>query len=503
MVLTGIDGGAFLGRDETTGRNITAECLLATLDRLGIERALTASYRAIWFDAAEGNGSMLAAAGKSGGRIVPVAIINLSGYDPGAGTIAALRQQGFRAVMLVAGIFGWTLANYAVRALAREAAAESMPLQLCLRDARDLALAAEAAGPPGGPAMIRWMRGGGYVIVPDLLAIGREFPHILIDVGTITQRGAIDHMAARLGSERLFVASNLPQSHAGAAWFLFAASDLDAEGKRLVGGGNLARMLGLPTPHSAPQPPDFAGFVERPKIDTHWHTSGWNVIETKISFDDLSAAINRYRLRLAITSSIRALSDDLRAGNQETASFLDREPRARGLIVVNPLEPELSLAEIEHWRAEPRFVGVKTIQDFYGLSLDSPRYRPLLERLAEIPDMPLMAHLPGMKEAAAANPRVQFVAAHSTWRHRELAHLPNVWFDIATSTPLEHESDIADLIAAVGSDRVIFSSDAPLLDPAWTLGKLALLDLPADALEGILNRNALRAFPRLQSSLPT
>ena len=56
-----------------------------------------------------------------------------------------------------------------------------------------------------------------------------------------------------------------------------------------------------------------------------------------------------------------------------------------------------------------------------------------------------------MKEAAAGHSELQFVAAHSTWRHRELAHLPNIWFDIATSTPLVDESDIADLIDAVAS----------------------------------------------------
>jgi predicted TIM-barrel fold metal-dependent hydrolase len=109
-----------------------------------------------------------------------------------------------------------------------------------------------------------------------------------------------------------------------------------------------------------------------------------------------------------------------------------------------------------------------------------------------------MAHLPGLKEAAAAHPELQFVAAHSTWRHRDLAHLPNVWFDIATSAPLVDESDIADLVDAVGTDRIVFSSDAPLIDPAFTLGKLALLDLPD--LDAILCRNALKAFPRLQGA---
>jgi predicted TIM-barrel fold metal-dependent hydrolase len=165
------------------------------------------------------------------------------------------------------------------------------------------------------------------------------------------------------------------------------------------------------------------------------------------------------------------------------------------------LEPDRSLAEIERWRCDPRFVGVKTIQDFYGHTLDGKGYRPILERLADLPELPIMAHLPGMKEAAVANPKVAFVAAHSTWCHRELAHLPNVWFDIATSTALINESDIADLIAAVGPDRVLFSSDAPLMDPAWTLGKLASLDVPDRQLDMIFNKNAMRAFPRLSNAV--
>ena len=98
------------------------------------------------------------------------------------------------------------------------------------------------------------------------------------------------------------------------------------------------------------------------------------------------------------------------------------------------------------------------------------------------------------------HPTVTFIAAHSTWRHRELAALRNVWFDVATSTPLVAETDLRDLIATVGAGRVLFSSDAPLMDPAWTLGKIDGLDLSADELDMIFERNALAAFPRLRPS---
>ena len=46
----GLDGGVFFGRDETTGREADLPRLLSLLDACGVERALAAAYRAIWFD---------------------------------------------------------------------------------------------------------------------------------------------------------------------------------------------------------------------------------------------------------------------------------------------------------------------------------------------------------------------------------------------------------------------------------------------------------------------
>lgn len=497
----GIDGGIFLGRDETTGRVWPQGKIVATLDRLDVGRALAVSWRAVWFNAAEGNASTLAATASSAGRLIPVAVVNLFAYDPYANALASLRESGFRAVALFPGVLGWSLGRAALRALAREAAAQKIPLQLCLRDAADLQQAADVLSDVEGPTMIRWMRGTGYVNVSDLLAVAADCPSVTFDVGTLTQRGAIEHMAGRIGADRLFIASGLPAAHGAAPWFLLASSELGDEERRLIGGATLARLLGLAEPEQAPHPHDFDQLVGRPKIDTHWHTSSWNVIEPRNSFKDLSDAIAYYNVQIAITSSIRALSDDLGEGNEETRRFLDIEPRARGLIVVNPRQPDRSIAEIEKYRSDPRFVGVKTIQDFYGLKLDSPLYRPIIEHLHRHADLPLMAHLPGMREAAAAHPSVQFIAAHSTWRHRELADLPNVWFDIATSTPLVDESDIADLIDAVGTGRILFSSDAPLMDVSFTLGKLALLDLSESDLENIFIKNASTAFPRLRNPI--
>jgi predicted TIM-barrel fold metal-dependent hydrolase len=492
-----IDGGVFVGRDETTGIGADAREVLATLDAFGVERALALAPRAIWFDDEEGNRDLLTACRAAGERLLPAAVVNLTGYDAYAERLHRLKADGFRAVALVSGVFGWTLEDYAFRALVREAAAAALPLQICVKDRRDLRALADATSEATLPVMVRWMRGGGYYNLADILALAQDRPTLVFDVSQATQIGGIEHLVARAGAERFFLASNHPQSHAGAHWFALHGARLSPSDLRMIGGGTLARILGAAPPSTITRPPALDALRARPKIDTHWHTSGWNAFQPRSSIETVAEDAREAGIELYLSSSLRALSDDLTAGNDETARLLDHDPHARGMVVVNPLQPTRSIAELARFAADPRFVGVKTIQDFYGLRLDDQRYAAILEALAGHPDWPLMAHLPGMKEAAQTNPALWFVAAHSTWRHRELAALPNVWFDIATSTSSVRDSDIADLVAAVGASRVVFSSDAPLIAPAFTLGKLAGIDLDEPSLDAILRTNALRAFPRL------
>jgi predicted TIM-barrel fold metal-dependent hydrolase len=292
----------------------------------------------------------------------------------------------------------------------------------------------------------------------------------------------------------------MPLTFEHVPYFMLRAANLSARDRHAVESGTLARVIGVPPPAPAPAPAGWESLKSRPKIDTHWHTSGWNIIEPKIDFDQLSREFDAYNYRLVVNSSIRALNDDLVAGNAETLAFMQKDKRVRGLIVINPHQPELSIAEIEKYRIMPGFVGVKTIQDFYGMELHDPAYDRILDHVRGLSGFSVMAHLPGLRQAAEKYPDLRFIAAHSTWNYKPLTGLKNVWFDIATSTPLRNESDIAGLIAAVGPKRVIFSSDGQLMNPAWTLGKLASLALAEDTLTRIFEKNAFDAFPRLSAT---
>lgn len=491
----GIDGCVFLGRDQATGIDVGTGALLDSLAAMGADRALTVSNAAIRFDWRAAN-AQLAALAHDDARIVPAAAVPLPAYDAGEGIVAQLRSEKFAAIAVISDAMGWSLQGPALDALARECAAAGMPLLLCAATGPDLP-AVERAAAAGGTVLLRWTRAHGYFRLADLIATARSYPNVLVDVGSQSQTGTIEHLVARLGPKRLFIASGAPTAHAGCAWFMLAAAGLDAHTRSLIAGGNLARALGL-TPTSGYRAPDaYRELADVPKIDTHWHTGRWNLIETRTDVPDLQALARRAGIATFVSSSIRALSDDLEAGNAETAALLSDDPRARGLIVVNPLRPEASLAEVARYRGNRRFVGVKTIQDFYGLELDAPSYDAIFSKLNSGDALSVMAHLPGMARAARRHQHLRFVAAHATWRYDDLIGLPNVWFDIATSSPRVAESDIVRLVAATGARRVVFSSDTPLIDPAWTLGKLASAGLaPADLTE-ILGQSAQAAFPRL------
>ena len=169
------------------------------------------------------------------------------------------------------------------------------------------------------------------------------------------------------------------------------------------------------------------------------------------------------------------------------------------MIVVNPFQLELSLAQIDQYADHPRFVGIKTIQDVFGLDLDDSLYEPILARAAR-ERLPVMGHMPGMDKAARCHPEVTFIAAHANWgRARRFIDCPNVCFDFSTGHALRHETQLARFVRAVGSHRVLFGSDGQLVSPLWSLAKLHSAGLQSEEQQLILRDNAYRVFPKLRT----
>ena len=311
-----------------------------------------------------------------------------------------------------------------------------------------------------------WNGPRGYDLPALAIKLARIKPALKFDVGSITQTGGIAALAKIIGWDRLTLTN----------------PDLPAQ--------YLAYAAGMP---GVPKPLHYDKMIGFPKIDTHWHTGSWKIgFEPRVTQKCLGADILKFGIKIAVSSSIPALDGELCAGNRQTLSFCRAFHNRAGLCVVNPLHIAKSLTQIQNYHNQ--FIGLKTIQDDFPGGLMHPGYREIIESAPD--DWPIMAHLPGLAALAKEMPERKFIAAHSTWGWEKLLDLPNVFFDIATSA----RHDLCALINKA-PERVLFSSDAPLISPAFTLGKLAALDLPDSTLQRIMWDNAQVAFPRLRAKI--
>jgi predicted TIM-barrel fold metal-dependent hydrolase len=191
------------------------------------------------------------------------------------------------------------------------------------------------------------------------------------------------------------------------------------------------------------------------------------------------------------------------------------------LGVFNPNRAAEDLRAIERSIADPGFRGIKIHPTFHGVSAEAPVYRDIW-RLASDLGLPILAHSWSMSTQRPAHvlslpsrfegylgdfPSVALILAHVGGRgdgRPELLELMGTYENLYT----DYAGDIFDLelleslLAISTSDRVLFGSDFPWLDPRANLGRTFLSSLPAEVVEKIVGGNALRIYGLKEQSEP-
>ncbi len=497
-----IDGGMFLGRNPANGNELTATALISYLDSQGVGAAIVSSYKSIFFDDREGNKEVLALFRKYPKRIIPGVTINPLRYDAlsDGKYLRSLKQAGARVLCLFSEPHYYEInwKSSQLDALLEEASRQGFTIQVGIQNEKEMASLLRLWNGLDAPLLIRWMGGGAYRGVSEFINAAKNFPNVYLDVASLTGIGLIDSLEKAVGGDRLYWASNAPEKFTSAGRFLLQASKLSAGAKRNVESRTLARLFGLSKPEKKPKSfQNFKKWSAIPKVDTHWHFEHWNLIEPQTNSSEFPALMKKRGIKKAIFSSIRALNGEMEKGNRDAFRWVEKRPGMHVLIVVDPTRPEESLRQIELYRDHVRCAGIKTIQDLYALQLDDRKYEPILRKISNS-SLAVMAHLPGMEKAALRYPKLHFVAAHATYaRARHLFGMSNVFFDLATSHRDVAETSWPNFLEEAGEDKLLFASDAPLMDPVWTLGKLSESGFSKEVLEKIFYQNAHHVFPRI------
>ena len=488
-----VDGGVFIGRDIKSGLSSSAEDLLGMMDRNGIDMAVVSSFRAVYHDQAKGNAEVLSLVEAFPNRFIPMAVIFPLSFIPGKGEIDKFAEQGFKIVGLFPHYRGWPTYTRVMQKIFEEASSAGVILQIAVSNWNEFSDACKASEYGDKPIMIRWVRGGGYLYLTEEIAVGLDIKNVFFDVGTMTTTGGITRLCSEIGSHRLFFSSNYPLAYERCAYYRIFTENLMNEDREQVIGGTIARILDISRKKKKThrRKSTLMEDLQSPKIDVHWHEGSWNVLEEGLGNKEISEMYNRFGYIYAFVSSIEAILYDMKKGNKLTASLVEKEKKCLGFVVVNPLEPSVSIAQINQYIGKQRFIGIKTAADYYGTTISDERYVDILQ-LADEKKLLFLTHKYDLENIAEKYPNIKFIAAHSMYEDvKRLYNFENIYFDIAASYAHRSETNIEGMVDIAGSNRILFGTDAQSMNPAWSIGKVSSANISPSDKRKIFYQNAM------------
>lgn len=231
------------------GREVSLEAaeLLATMDALGIDRALVApAEREVAYHNRDGNRAVAAAAARSAGRLVPYAVANPWRGADAVQELARARDAGARALHVDSVLQGFDLLDGLVDRLLEFAADNGWPVYVRTGtppNALPLPLATLARRYPDVPFIMG--RSGATDFWIDAAPALRHAPNLYGDTCYAPWDTVLDELGRdpAIGTSRLVFSTDAPYAVPRAELRRVLDWPLDEAARRDVLGGNLERLL--------------------------------------------------------------------------------------------------------------------------------------------------------------------------------------------------------------------------------------------------------------------
>ena len=483
----------------------TAQTLLATLDVLGIERAVVRHTDAIHYDAATGN-SLLTAAISGHERLLAgyvVGPLDCDEHGGSTGFTAELDRNAVAALWLYPRSHGWSLRGPEARTLITQLGLAQRPVLIELDEAdwSDIDGLAEAL-----PDVDIIVCAVGYRTLRQAFAVMTRRPRVRLDTCYLATNDAFEIIEERFGPDRLVFGTSTPIRDAGGALHRLERATVDAPARLRIGSATASGLLGLsprtgPAAERAPHRLDI--------VDAHAHIGRWPTSWVpRPDAEHLVASMSASCTDIAIISSMAALwSGDVRQGNELALQAARLYPgRVYVHAVANPHKPS-DVDYLDELLGRDEVRGIKVHPHTHDCAIDDPRYDWIYE-LAVRHGAPVLGHsFAGTWHSdperfgvvANRNPELTLIAGHAG------ATIPG--FRSMIDLAAKSQNLIAEicgsnmtgwwlrrLVDSFGAERVIHGTDSTLMDPRYGVGRV--LHAPLDETERglILSGNARRIY---------
>lgn len=241
------------------------------------------------------------------------------------------------------------------------------------------------------------------------------------------------------------------------------------------------------------------------------HLEAEPIEETVEKYDD-------WGISTAVLFALDTETNDARPRirNDWVAEQCDRFDLFKGFASVDPNKGQLAINEAREAIEDYDLDGFKFQQATQGFTPSNPEFDPLWDTLEDL-GKPVLFHggmtgigagAPGgdgielgqtrpihIDKVAAEHPDMPIIIAHPAWPWHEeqlaiVQHKGNVYMDLSGWRPKYIPDKVKMYAKSLLSDKVMFGSDYPILDPGTWLDDFADWDLPEETERKILYENA-------------
>jgi hypothetical protein len=246
-----------------------------------------------------------------------------------------------------------------------------------------------------------------------------------------------------------------------------------------------------------------------------------------VSVGDYLKRMDRAGIERSLLIAVRAGDLNVRGSfelpYERVAKICAKFPdRFSGLAGVDPFRGIAQLGELDHAINDLGFVGAHLYPHWFGLAPDHAKYYPIYARCNEL-DVPIMMQighnlvyskerrLPSvgrpitLDQVAIDFPTLRLLGIHigvpwteeaisMAWKHE------NVFLAGDAYAPKHWPKSFVHYANTYGSQKVLFGTDWPVIDPQRAVAEVAALELRPEAHRRLMRDNALAVFTRLPGS---
>ena len=224
-------------------------------------------------------------------------------------------------------------------------------------------------------------------------------------------------------------------------------------------------------------------------------------------------AMDAANVNIAILSAWHGPQGSL-ISNQEVSEQIDAAPdRFRGLATVDLTNPMEAVRDIRKWVDGKKFVGVRIVPWLWNLPPNDRRYYPVYAACVDlgVPFCTQIGHtgpllrsetgrpIPYLEDVLLDFPELVVVGGHVgfPWIDELISltiKFPNFYIDTSAYAVHRLPPDFVEFMKGLGSKRVMFGTNWPMLSPFQCLEHVESLALSAEQKEAFLSGNAVRVF---------